>query len=194
MHDAWLERWKPRANYLAPRKLLTSALLLWRPTISTGRTKSVSQSKSVPRSRPTRSPAWKPACASPERKPRRPRCLAGCPRGRTGYSSGRTRPAKRARSSCSARDRRRASIGRECNVDQLSGPHSEQRRPRLQQYFAARIGTLAAGISEVVAGPGSARFSGGGCLSSHCDLGGREGLGDLWIRPHAGLSLGNLSR
>src|ERR1035441_8481066 len=193
MHDPWLARWNPRANCLAPRKLLNSASLPWRRTISTGKTKSAWPSKSVLHSRPTRSPAWKPACASLARKPRRPRWLAASPRGRTGYSSGRTRPANRARSSCSARDRRRASIGRECNVDQLPGPDSEQRRPWLQPHVAARAGTLAAGISEVVAGPRAARFPGGERLSAHRDLGGREGVGHVWICPHAGLSLGNLS-
>ena len=48
-----------------------------RPTISTGRTRCASPSRSARRSPPTRSPAWRPACASRGRRPSRARSSPG---------------------------------------------------------------------------------------------------------------------
>ena len=48
-------------------------------------------------------------------------------------------------------------------------------------------------ISELVAGTGPERFPGRRRLSAHRDLGRRQGLGDVRLRAHAGLSLGHLS-
>ena len=62
------------------------------PTTSTGRTRSGSCWRSGPRCPPTRSPAWRPTTASSARRPWRRGSSPASPRGRTGSSSGRTRP------------------------------------------------------------------------------------------------------
>ncbi len=84
------------------------------------------------------------------------------------------------------------STGRECNEHQLPGPHSEQRRSRLEPHPAARAGALAAGVLEVVGRARPERFSGGRRVPAHRDLGGRQGLGDLRLCAHAGVPLGHL--
>ena len=88
-------RWKPR----------TPPTWAWSPsrrTTSTGTRKSGSRPRSGPASALTRSPAWRPTTGSPARRPWKRRSSAGCPPGRTGYSTGPTPPARTARCAGSA--------------------------------------------------------------------------------------------
>ena len=83
---------RPTAWPRTPR--WSSASSLPRPTSSTGPTKCGWRWKSARACRLTRSPEWKRTCASAASKRWKRACSAGCPRGRTGSSSGRTRSAR----------------------------------------------------------------------------------------------------
>ena len=68
----------------------------------------------------------------------------------------------------------------------------EQREPGGRSPAAASARTMAAELSQVVAGDGPRRFSGARRLSAHGDERGRRRLGELRLRQDAGLSLGHL--
>jgi benzoyl-CoA-dihydrodiol lyase len=77
-----------RASRSSRRTRSTPASSSPRPTISTGTTKCDSRSKSAWRCRPTRSPAWRRTCGSPDLKRWRQKSSVASRRGRTGFSSG----------------------------------------------------------------------------------------------------------
>ena len=148
-------------------------------------------------SRPTRSPAWRPSCASAARRRSRARSSPGSRPGRTGSSSGPTRSDPKGALQ-GVRHRRAGRIRPQESVmarHRLQRAHPQQRRPRRATAgCSARSRTGSRRFLEWWKDMGPDGLPGQRRLPAHRDQRGRQGLGQVRLREDAGVPLGHLPR